>query len=116
MLINTLKCLCALPGVSSREDAVRDYIRAQVTPYANSVHVDVMGNLIVEKKGRVPGNKKLMLAAHMDEVGLMVHHITDDGYLRFTCVGGLERRHIGTHLHTANIISPVQNSRRKSRN
>ena len=92
MLINTLKCLCALPGVSSREDAVRDYIRAQVTPYANSVHVDVMGNLIVEKKGRVPGNKKLMLAAHMDEVGLMVHHITDDGYLRFTCVGGIDRR------------------------
>lgn len=92
MLIDTLKELCALPGVSSREDAVRDYIRAQAAPYADSIRVDVMGNLIVEKKGAVPGSKKLMLAAHMDEVGLMVHTITDEGYLKFSTVGGIDRR------------------------
>ena len=86
MLIDTLKELCALPGVSSREDAVRDYIRAQAAPYADSIRVDVMGNLIIEKKGAVPGSKKLMLAAHMDEVGLMVHTITDEGYLKFSTV------------------------------
>ena len=92
MLIDTLKELCALPGVSSREDAVRDYIRAQAAPYADSIRVDVMGNLIIEKKGTVPGSKKLMLAAHMDEVGLMVHTITDEGYLKFSTVGGIDRR------------------------
>lgn len=92
MLIDTLKELCALPGVSSREDAVRDYIRAQAAPYADSIRVDVMGNLIIEKKGTVPGGKKLMLAAHMDEVGLMVHTITDEGYLKFSTVGGIDRR------------------------
>ena len=92
MLIDTLKELCALPGVSSHEDAVRDHIRAQVSPYADSIRVDAMGNLIVEKKGRVPGSKKLMLAAHMDEVGLMVHTITDEGYLKFANVGGIDRR------------------------
>lgn len=92
MLIDTLKELCALPGVSSREDAVRDYIRAQVSPYADSIRVDAMGNLIVEKKGRVPGSKTLMLAAHMDEVGLMIHTITDEGYLKFSAVGGIDRR------------------------
>jgi len=92
LLIDTLKELCALPGVSSHEDAVRDHIRVQVSPYADSIRVDAMGNLIVEKKGRVPGSKKLMLAGHMDEVGLMVHTITDEGYLKFANVGGIDRR------------------------
>ena len=92
MLIDTLKELCALPGVSSREDAVRDYLRAAAEPHADQIRVDAMGNLIVEKKGRVPGNKKLMLAAHMDEVGLMVHTITEEGYLKFNTVGGIDRR------------------------
>ncbi|MDO4516800.1 MAG: M42 family metallopeptidase [Bacillota bacterium] len=92
MLIDTLKELCALPGVSSWEDAVRDYIRKHAAPYADSIRVDVMGNLIVEKKGRIPGSKKVMLAAHMDEVGLMVHTITEEGYLKFSTVGGIDRR------------------------
>ena len=92
MLIDTLKELCALPGVSSREAAVRDYLRAAAEPHADQIRVDAMGNLIVEKKGRVPGNKKLMLAAHMDEVGLMVHTITEEGYLKFDTVGGIDRR------------------------
>jgi endoglucanase len=92
LLTDTLKTLCALPGVSSREDKVRDYIKAQVSPYADSVRVDAMGNLIVHKKGRVPGRKKLMLAAHMDEVGLIIHTVTDEGYLKFYTVGGIDRR------------------------
>lgn len=90
MLIDTIKALCALPGVSSQEDAVRDYIRAQAEPYASSIRTDSMGNLIVEKKG--PGKRRLMLCAHMDEVGLMVHSITDEGYLKFDTVGGIDRR------------------------
>lgn len=92
MLIDTLKTLCALPGVSSREDAVRDYIRSQIAPHVDTLRVDAMGNLIAEKKGRVPGSKKLMLAAHMDEVGLMIRAITEEGYLKFSCVGGIDRR------------------------
>ena len=81
MLTETLKELCALPGVSSCEDAVRDYIRAITAPYADRSYTDTLGNLIIEKKGICPGTKKVMLAAHMDEVGLMVHTITEDGYL-----------------------------------
>lgn len=92
MLIDTLKTLCALPGVSSHEDAVRDFIRQEIAPYAGSIRTDAMGNLIAEKKGTVPGKRSLMLAAHMDEVGLMVHTITEDGYLRFSTVGGIDRR------------------------
>ena len=92
MLIETLKTLCALPGVSSREDAVREFLRKEVAPYAHRIRVDTMGNLLVEKKGRIPGSQKLMLAAHMDEVGLMVHTITEEGYLKFGTVGGIDRR------------------------
>ena len=92
MLIDTLKTLCALPGVSGGEDAVRDYLRELAAPHADSIRVDAIGNLIIEKKGRIPGSKKLMLAAHMDEVGLMIRAITDDGYLKFDTVGGIDRR------------------------
>lgn len=92
MLIETLKELCALPGVSSHEEAVRDYIRLAAAPYADAIRVDTMGNLIVEKRGLTPGAKKLMLAAHMDEVGLMIHTITEQGYLKFSPVGGIDRR------------------------
>lgn len=92
MLIETLKELCALPGVSSHEEAVRDYIRLAAAPYADAIRVDTMGNLIVEKRGLTPGAKKLMLAAHMDEVGLMIHTITEQGYLKFSPMGGIDRR------------------------
>jgi endoglucanase len=92
LLTNTLKTLCAIPGVSGREEKVRDYIKDQASYYADSVRVDAMGNLIVYKKGRIPGSKKLMLAAHMDEVGLIIHSVTDEGYLKFYTVGGIDRR------------------------
>ena len=61
MLTETLKELCALPGVSSCEDAVRDYIRAITAPYADRSYTDTLGNLIIEKKGVSPGTKKVML-------------------------------------------------------
>ena len=91
-MINTLKTLCALSGVSSFEDEVRDYIRQRVTPYATDLRVDAMGNLIVLKKGARATGNKLMLCAHMDEVGLIIKSITEDGYLKFGCVGGIDRR------------------------
>jgi len=91
-VIKTLKTLCSLSGVSSREDQVRDYIRRRVEPCADSVRMDALGNLIVFKRGAKPTGNKLMLCAHMDEVGLMVKSITDEGYLKFGCVGGIDRR------------------------
>ena len=91
-MVNTLKTLCALSGVSACEDEVRNYIIGRVSPYADSLRVDTMGNLIVFKKGTKSTGNKLMLCAHMDEVGLIVKSITDDGYLKFGCVGGIDRR------------------------
>lgn len=91
-MLNELKHLCALPGVSSFEDAVRDYIAQQAKPYADEMTVDAMGNLIVFKKGTKSTGNKLMLCAHMDEVGMIVTSITDEGYLKFDFVGGVDRR------------------------
>lgn len=91
-MMDLLKQLCALPGVSSFEDAVRDYIKEQAAPYVDTMNVDAMGNLICFKKGAKATGTKLMLCAHMDEVGLMVRSITEDGYLKFVCVGGMDRR------------------------
>lgn len=91
-MVNTLKTLCALSGVSSFEDEVRNYIKERVAPFATELRVDTMGNLIVFKKGAKATGNKLMLCAHMDEVGLIVKSITKDGYLKFGCVGGIDRR------------------------
>jgi len=92
MLLNTLKELCALSGPSSYEGPVRDYLKARAERAGAQCRVDGMGNLICVKAGAVPAPNKLMLAAHMDEVGLMVKRITDDGFIKFACVGGIDRR------------------------
>ena len=84
--------LCALSGVSSWEDEVRDFLREEAAPYADAIRTNALGNLIVFKRGAKPAGNKLMLCAHMDEVGLMVRKITDEGYLKFDTVGGIDRR------------------------
>lgn len=91
-MIELLKELCLLDGVSGNEDAVRDYIAERAKPYATTMRVDAIGNLIVFKKGAVSAPNALMLAAHTDEVGVMVTHITEQGYLKFDFVGGIDRR------------------------
>ncbi|MDR0491595.1 MAG: M42 family peptidase [Oscillospiraceae bacterium] len=91
-MLDDLKNLCALSGVSGNEDEVRDYILSRVNGCSDDVTVDSMGNVIVYKKGdRVPA-KKIMLCAHMDEVGVIVTRITDDGYLKFAMIGGVDSR------------------------
>lgn len=91
-MIEILKTLCALSGVSSFEDPVRNYLVEEITPYADQIRVDSMGNLIVFKKGAKNTGNKLMICAHMDEVGLIIRQITDDGYLKFSTIGGIDRR------------------------
>lgn len=91
-MLETIKELSLLDGVSGRECAVRDYIINQVKPYADSIETDPLGNLIVFKKGKNTPKYKVMLDAHMDEVGMMITHINSDGTLDFDCVGGIDKR------------------------
>lgn len=87
-----LKRLCSIPGVSSWEDQVRDCVMDIAGQYATELRVDVMGNVIAFKEGVKATGNKLLLTAHMDEVGLMVRSITDEGYLKFDTVGHIDRR------------------------
>ena len=122
-MLNTLKELCALSGVSSWEDETRVFIRAQAEPYADSIRTDAMGNLIVFKKGRKATGDRLLLSAHMDEVGLMITRVEDDGTLRFDSVGGIDRRvlmgkrvYVGSHRIPAVIGSkPIHRTTKEER-
>lgn len=87
-MINLIKQLTEAYGPPGHEQAVRELIRHSVLTYADSVEVDTMGNLHVTKKGQGDG-LTIMLAAHMDEIGLMVSHIDDNGFARFTALGGV---------------------------
>lgn len=90
MLSEHLEKLCLLCGASGNEKAVREYIMEASKPYAHSMTVDPLGSVIVEKKGAARSPKKLMISAHMDEVGLIVTYINDDGTLMIAPVGGID--------------------------
>lgn len=84
-----LKDLCLFNGTSGREDAVRNYIIEKIKDKCE-YSVDALGSVIAFKKGRKAPDKKVLVAAHTDEVGFIITDITDDGYLRFAPVGGID--------------------------
>lgn len=84
-----LKALCELNGTSGREDKVREYIIEQIKDKAG-YSVDKLGNIIAFKKGNAVPKNKIMLDAHMDEVGLIVTSVQPDGTLTFDEVGGID--------------------------
>lgn len=86
-----LEKLCNTSGVSGDETLVRNIIIEQIKEYADSVTVDVMGNVIALKKG-ADSSKKVIVCAHMDEVGLIIKEITQTGHLKFESVGGIDSR------------------------
>ncbi|MFZ2900521.1 MAG: M42 family metallopeptidase [Saprospiraceae bacterium] len=86
--IELLKKICETPGAPGFEQRIRSFVLEEVKPYADHVEVDPMGNVIAVKKGKEP--KRVMVAAHMDEISFMVTHIDDDGFLRFHPLGGFD--------------------------
>lgn len=91
-MLDTLKTLCYLSGASGYEDEVRDYILERVLPYSDGIITDSMGNLIITKKGKINCGRNILICAHMDEVGIIINGIDNDGYLRFDFLGGIDRR------------------------
>ena len=86
-MIDNLEELCRINGASGDEARVREFIKSHIT--ADEVFTDNLGNLIVFKKGRKTPKNKIMLAAHMDEVGFMITDISENGFLSFGAVGGI---------------------------
>ncbi|WP_353097117.1 M42 family metallopeptidase [Tissierella praeacuta] len=90
-----LELLCNGKGVSGYEHTLKNTIISAFNEYIDDISVDKLGNIIALKKGLSNGNNiKIMLAAHMDEIGLMVKDIEDNGFIRFTNIGGIDPRTI----------------------
>ena len=92
MAINTglLRALTQTPGIASHEDAVRALVRTELQSLVDDITVDVMGNLLGTRRGT--GGPRVAIAAHMDEIGFVVRHIDDAGFLRLQRVGGFDPR------------------------
>jgi endoglucanase len=88
MNIELLKEICETPGAPGYEHRIRALVLREVSQFGDDVSVDNMGNVTVLRKGR--SNKKVMVGAHMDEIGFMVTHIDEKGFVRFTTLGGFD--------------------------
>ena len=88
---SNLEKLSNINGVTGREEAVRNVLSNLIKPYVASVSEDKLGNLIATKKGD-KSKPKIMLAAHMDEIGLMVKNISKEGFIQFAKMGGIDDR------------------------
>ena len=91
-----LKQLTETFGPSGYEENVRKLVQVEVKPLADEIKVDALGNLIVRKRPTKASKdtRKIMIAAHMDEIGLMISHIDENGFLRFAPIGGVFRRYV----------------------
>jgi len=109
-VLNTLKELCLLDGVSGREHPVREYIVNKLNgiAYIDEMKTDALGNLLVHLKGKQPAAKTLMIAAHMDEVGVIATGVTSDGFVRFSAVGGIDKAVLfGHHVRFGEHIGVI---------
>ena len=98
--IELLRYLCLIPGPTGSEERVAQAIEEQLSDVDGiEMHSDKGGNLIVLYPCGIENATRVMVSAHMDEVGMMINEITDDGYLKFSCLGGIDPRVLcGRHV------------------
>ena len=92
--IELLKKLSEAAGVPSREEQVREIVRQELEGKVDELTVDAMGNLVAIKRSGRDGAPRVMVAAHMDEIGFLVRHVDDRGFLRVQSVGGFDTRNL----------------------
>lgn len=95
-MFDNLKNLCQMDAASGGESSVRDYIIKEIKEFCE-YKIDNLGNILFEKKGEKRPNVRVMLDAHMDEVGIIVTGISENGFLRFNTVGGIEKECLPFH-------------------
>lgn len=86
--IKLLSEICETPGAPGHEQRIRELVIREVAPFVDELSVDNMGNVTAVKRGKK--NKKVMIGAHMDEIGFIVTHIDESGFLRFHTLGGFD--------------------------
>ena len=87
--IKLLEEICQIPGAPGFEYSIRQFIKKELKGLVDGVETDSMGNLIALKKGK-KSSQKIVVAAHMDEIGFIVNHIDDNGFIRFLPLGGFD--------------------------
>ncbi|WP_245576157.1 M42 family metallopeptidase [Deinococcus murrayi] len=95
--LDVLRRLSDLPGVPGQEDAVRDFVLTELEGLADEVRVDPLGNVLALKRGREDageGRERVMLSAHMDEIGFLVRYVDEKGFLRVQALGGFDTRNL----------------------
>ena len=112
-----IKRLVECAGPSGFESEIRQLIREEVDAYADEIQVDTLGNLIVRKGKKSQQGSRIMVAAHMDEIGIMGSHIDKNGFVRFTNIGGLFWVYLlGSRVQFLNGIKGViESEKRESR-
>ena len=90
-LVEILEKLSNANGVAGREDEVRALMKGMLKPNVDEIKEDKLGNIIGIKRGKEEA-PKIMLTAHMDEIGLMVKYVTKEGFLYFAKIGGIDDR------------------------
>ena len=89
-MLNTLEKLFKIISVSGHEKKLTEFISSEISPYVDSLRTDALGNLIAFKKGTSEDAKKVMFAAHADEIGFLATFIDDKGFIRVAPVGGID--------------------------
>ena len=103
--------IVSTPGPSGYEKQIRDVIQEEIGAFSDEIRVDALGNLIARKGS---GGKRFMIAAHMDEIGIIVTHVDKNGFIRFTNIGGVFPRYCpsgrvrfldGTELFEVDVVT-----------
>ena len=90
--VEQLQRMCHIAAVSGHEDEMIAYMQGEMARYVSDIHVDRLGNVIARKPGRSANGPRVMVSAHMDEVGFLVRKVDSDGFVRLTRVGGIPEK------------------------
>lgn len=114
MNINLLKKICETPGAPGFEKEIRDLVINEVKPYADEIKVDNLGNVFAIKRSSSLSDKKVMVAAHLDEIGFIVTHIEEGGFIRFHTLGGFDPKTLTAQrvrIHGKKVIPGVMGAK-----
>jgi len=112
--ITLLKQICETAGAPGHEKMIRDLVVKTIQPYVDELHIDNLGNIISLKKGNKDAQEKVMVAAHMDEIGFVVTHIDEGGFVRFHTLGGFDAKTLTAqrvHIHGKKKVIGVMGSK-----
>src|SRR5512147_398845 len=105
--LKLLEKLCNVIAISGDEGEVRKIVLEEIKPYADEVKVDAIGNVLAIKQGQGAKRTRVMLDAHMDEVGFMIVADDGEGIYRFETVGGIDARHLlGKQVYVGKDCTP----------